>query len=327
MSVARTPWRTAALACVAFFASILAGEAGAETYPSHPIRFIVPIGPGSSGDTMTRTFAEHLRKVAGQATLVENRPGAELSLGTQVALSAPADGYTVVLISPSATVINPLFVKDLPYRPEDLRPVLNVTRHVAVLVASVNSPYKTLDDAVAAAKRDKGGVSLATYGNTYRLGALDLARRAGVDFNQVPYKGAAQAVADVVGGSVDLALIDIAGAAPLVNSGKIRALAVAGDVRHPLLPDVATVQEAGYPGYSLYVFIGFAIHAKTPPSVAGKLEGMMRQVMDDPALRTQLAQQSGGEVVGTGSEEFSRLIQAEALRYGELARLVGSELK
>lgn len=322
MSVARTAWRAAVLACVALLASMPAAGAGADAYPSRPIRFIVPIGPGSSGDTMTRTFAEHLRKVAGQSTLVENRPGAELSLGTQVALSAPADGYTVVLISPSATVINPLFVKDLPYRPEDLLPMLNVTRHVAVLVASASSPYKSLADVVDAARRDKGGVSLATYGNSYRLGALDLARRAGVDFNQVPYKGAAQAVADVVGGSVDLALIDIAGAAPLVASGKIRALAVAGDQRHPLLPDVATVQESGYPGYSLYIFIGFAIHAKTPAAVAEKLEDMMRQVMDDPALRAQLAQQSGGEVVGTGSKDFARLIQAEAVRYGELARLV-----
>ncbi|RSE83923.1 tripartite tricarboxylate transporter substrate binding protein [Achromobacter denitrificans] len=326
MSVARTAWRTAVFACVALLASMSATGAEGDAYPSRPIRFIVPIGPGSSGDTMTRTFAEHLRKVAGQATLVENRPGAELSLGTQVALSAPADGYTVVLISPSATVINPLFVKDLPYRPEDLLPVLNVTRHVAVLVAAAGSPYKTLGDVVDAARRDKGGVSLATYGNSYRLGALDLARRAGVDFNQVPYKGSAQAVADVVGGSVDLALIDIAGAAPLVASGKIRALAVAGDQRHPLLPDVATVQESGYPGYSLYVFIGFAIHAKTPVAVAGKLESMMRQVMDDPALRAQLYQQSGGEVVGTGSKEFSQLIQAEAVRYGELARLVGGTL-
>ncbi|WP_088141809.1 Bug family tripartite tricarboxylate transporter substrate binding protein [Achromobacter xylosoxidans] len=326
MSVARTAWRAAVLACTALLASMPAAGAGADAYPSRPIRFIVPIGPGSSGDTMTRTFAEHLRKVAGQSTLVENRPGAELSLGTQVALSAPADGYTVVLISPSATVINPLFVKDLPYRPEDLLPMLNVTRHVAVLVASVSSPYKNLGDVVAAARRDKGGVSLATYGNSYRLGALDLAKRAGVDFNHVPYKGAAQAVADVVGGSVDLALIDIAGAAPLVASGKIRALAVAGDQRHPLLPEVATVQESGYPGYSLYIFIGFAIHAKTPPAVAGKLEDMMRQVMDDPALRAQLAQQSGGEVVGIGSKEFSRQIQAEKLRYGELARTVGGAL-
>ncbi|RAP60110.1 hypothetical protein A6B37_23850 [Achromobacter sp. HZ01] len=324
MSVARTAWRAAVLACLALFASTPAAAAEADAYPSRPVRFIVPIGPGSSGDTMTRTFAEYLRKTAGQAILVENRPGAELSLGTQVALNEPADGYTVVLISPSATVINPLFVKDLPYRPQDLYPVLNVTRHVAVLVASAASPYKTLGDVVEAAKRDKGGVSLGTYGNTYRLGALDLARRAGVDFNQVPYKGAAQAVADVVGGSVDLALIDIAGAAPLVASGKIRALAVAGDRRHPLLPDVATVQEAGYPGYSLYVFIGFAIRAGTPAPVASKLEDMMLRVMDDPALRAQLAQQSGGEVVGTGSKAFAELIRAEGVRYADLARQIGA---
>ncbi|QRF61205.1 tripartite tricarboxylate transporter substrate binding protein [Variovorax paradoxus] len=327
MPNARIAWIAAAFACASLLTATPPARAQAADYPSRPIRFIVPIGPGSSGDTMTRTFAEHFREVAGQPAVVENKPGADLTLGTQAALSAPADGYTVVLVSPSATVINPLFVKNLPYRPEDLLPVLNMTRHVAVLITSPDSRYKSLADVVAAARRDKGGVSLGTYGNTYRLGALDLGQRAGIAFNHVPYKGASQAVTDVVGGAVDLALMDIAGAAPLVNAGKVRALAVAGATRHPLLPEVATVQEAGYPGYTLYTFIGFAIHAKTPAPVARKLEEMMRKVMADPAVRAQLAQQSGGEVVGTGRKEFTQLIADEAVRYRELAKLVGDEIR
>ncbi len=112
-----------------------------------------------------------------------------------------------------------------------------------------------------------------------------------------------------------------------MNAGKVRALAVAGATRHPLLPEVATVQEAGYPGYTLYTFIGFAIHAKTPAPVARKLEEMMRKVMADPAVRAQLAQQSGGEVVGTGRKEFTQLIADEAVRYRELAKLVGDEIR
>jgi tripartite-type tricarboxylate transporter receptor subunit TctC len=294
-------------------------QGAADNYPSRAVRFIVSIGPGSSADTMTRAFAEQFSKVAGVPTFVENKPGADLIIGTQALLNSPPDGYSLVLISPTPMILNPLFVKDLPYSPSDLMPILNFSRHVTAVVTGPDSRFKTLQELIEAARKEPGSVSVGVYGSSYRLGAADLAKRAGVRFNVVPYKGASQAMTDAAGGSVDAVLVDVAGAAPLVTGGKLRALATAGEKRHPLLPDVPTVQESGVPGFTLDVFIGLGIHGKTPAPIADKLEALMQQTMKDPALREKMAQ-SGGIISGEGRQKFSEYIAVETARMRELAR-------
>ncbi|MNX26886.1 Tripartite tricarboxylate transporter family receptor [compost metagenome] len=294
-----------------------------EAYPSRAVRFIVPIGPGSSGDTLTRLMAEQFRAVSGQATFVENRPGADLVVGTQNLLGAPADGHSVVLVSNSTMVINPLVIKDLPYKVEDLTPMLDLVRIPAVLVTSPDSRFKTLGDLLEAARKAPGSVSIGVYGNSYRLGALDLARRAGVKFNAIPYKGASQAIADVIGGVADAALTDVGGAAPLIASGKVRGLGVSSGKRHALMPGVPTVQEGGVADYTLFTFIGFAIRAKTPAPIAGKFEALMVRAAADPAFREQVVRISGGEFAGTGREPFSAMIASESVRTRELVKLAG----
>lgn len=297
-----------------------------DTYPSRPVRFIVPIGPGSSGDTLTRSLADKFKNITGQTTIVENRPGADTVLGTQNLVTSAADGYSILLVSASSTVINPLFMKDLPYKVDDLMPVLGLTRHVAVLVTSPTSRFKSLADVIDAARKAPGSVSVGLYGNTYRLGVVDLARRAGVQFNQVPYKGASQVLTDVVGGVADVGVLDIGGANSLVASGKLRALAVAGDKRHASMPTVPTVQESGYPGYTLQAFVGYAIHARTPAPIASRIEALMQQIVADPALREQVVQQSGGEIMGTGREQFAAMIAAETDRVRELMKVAGPDI-
>lgn len=296
-----------------------------DGFPSRVVRFIVPIGPGSSGDTLTRTFAERFRTVSGQSTFVENRPGADLVIGTQNLLSSPADGYSVVLISNSAMVINPLVIKDLPYKAEELLPMLHLVSIPAVLVTSPDSRFKTLNDLLAAARKEPGSVSIGVYGNSYRLGALDLARRAGVKFNAIPYKGASQAITDVIGGTADAALLDVGGAAPLIAAGKVRGLAVASGQRHALMPAVPTAQEGGVADFTLSTFIGFAIHAKTPAPVVEKLEVLMKRATDDPAFRDQVLRISGAEVVGAGRRPFGATIAAESERTRELVKLAGPD--
>jgi tripartite-type tricarboxylate transporter receptor subunit TctC len=321
------PFSQIALALgIAFAAASQAQTPADGNYPSHPVRIIVPIGPGSSGDTLTRSLADKFRNLTGQPAIVENRSGADLALGTQNMANSPADGYTIVLVSASSTIINPFVMKDMPYKVEDIMPVLGLTRNVAVLVASPASRFNTFGDLIEAGRKAPGSVSVGTYGNTYRLGAIDLGRRTGVQFNQIPYKGAANLLNDVVGGAVDVGVLDIAAVTPLVSSGKLRALAVAGEKRHPWLPMAPTVQESGYPGYTLYAFIGYAIHAKTPEPIASRIEALFQQIIADPALREQIAQQSGGEIMGTNRQQFSAMIADETKRTRELIKTAGVDL-
>ena len=303
----------------------LASPAGAQTdaYPSRVVRFVVPIGPGSSGDVITRALADRFRALTGQPAIVENRAGGDLVIATQHMLNSPADGYTVLMVTSSIMILNPMYIKGLPYKVEDVRPVAQLTRHMAVLVTSTASKFNTLSELIAAAGSKPGAVGIGTYGNYYRLGAITLARRAGVEFGLVPYKGAAQVVADVVNGSVDVALVDPAAATALITAGKLRALAVTGTNRYQSLPGVPTVAESGFPGYDLYTFLGFAVHAQTPEPVARRLEQLILQVAEQPEFRDFIARQGGAELVGSGAREFSAVIDAETKRYRELAKSVG----
>lgn len=280
----------------------------AENYPSQPLRFIVPLGPGSGADTNTRALADGFQKLTGQPVVVENRPGADLILGTTTALNAPADGYTVVLITPSAPIINPLFQKELPYNPDDLKPILHLTNNVGVLVTAVGSPFNSLKDVLDAAAKSPENVSMGLYGNTYRLGARVLAKRAGVEFNDIPYKGFGPTVNDVIGGTVDVAWVDLGGALPLIQSGKLRALAVGSDERLDIVPDVPTVAESGYPGYSLYIFVGYGVHADTPQPIYEKLEGLLQQVVAEQELQNSLTRHAGTLFVGQPGKPFADTI-------------------
>jgi tripartite-type tricarboxylate transporter receptor subunit TctC len=306
-------------------AAAAAFPAVAQTDAAKPVRFIVPVPPGASADTMTRFFAESFQSVIGQPTVVENRPGGNLIIAVQNLLAAPADGSSVLLISPTTMVINPLYVKDLPYKPEQIRPLISLTRHVAAIVVAPNSKYKSLADLVAAAKAKPESVGMGTYSNHYRLGAVQFQRAAGVTFNQVPYKGAVQVNTDVAGGTLDAAVTDLAGALPMIQAGKLHVLAVTGSKRHSAMPNSPTISESGYPNYELMTFLGFGVDAKTPEATVKRLEAAMLKVIADPALRERIVKQSGAEIGGANATEFSEFIRREFTTYGELARSLGDK--
>jgi len=321
----RLPGLMALMLSLAFACTAQAAEPAVDSYPSRPVRFIVPLGPGSSADVFTRKLADKFKDITGQPAIVENRPGADLVLGTQNLVNSPADGYSILLVSASTLIINPVIMKDLPYDVKDLTPVLGLSRHTSVLVTSPTSRFANFGEMIEAARKNPGSVSVGVYGNTYRLGVFDLAHRANVRFNQIPYKGAAQVLTDVMGGFVDVGVLDIAGATQFVNEGRLRVLAVASEKRHPMLPNVPTVQESGYPGYTLYPFVGYVIHAKTPAPLAARIEALLQQAAD-PALREQFARDSGGEIVGYGRKQFEAMIAAEAARVHELMKVGGMDI-
>lgn len=298
----------------------------ADPYPSRQVRFIVPLGPGSGSDTITRLAAKLVTaELGGQSTFIENKPGGDTVLAIQSLLASPADGYSVVMLSPSSMVINPLIIDNLPYDAQrDLRPLATMMRSAAVLVTGAASPYKTYADAMAAAKKSPRTVSMASYSNHYRIGALVLQQNAGVEFNAIPYKSPGQVQTDLMGGQVDLALLDIGGALPLIAAGKLRPLATTGKERHPKLASVPTVRESGLPNYDLYVWIGLGVAAKTPEPALKTLETALLKAMTQPEFRNYVTETAGGEVFTVGGKEMGEMIAAETARYRALAKQIGS---
>lgn len=304
-----------------FSAALLAPAAQAhaiENYPSQTVRFMVPLGPGSGADTITRALADGFQRLTGQATVVDNRPGADLILGTTTALNAAADGHTLLLITPSAMIINPLFQDTLPYRPADIRPILHLTNNVGVLVTAVDSPFNSLQEVLDEAGKNPEFVSMGLYGNTYRLGAQVLQKKAGVQFNDIPYKGFGPTVTDVIGGTVDVALVDLGGALPLIEAGKLQALALGSEERLDIAPNIPTIAESGFPGYSLYIFVGYGVHTDTPEPVFQKLEGLLQQVIQEHKFQDILTQHAGTLFVGTTGETFSDFINSEFVKANDV---------
>jgi tripartite-type tricarboxylate transporter receptor subunit TctC len=300
------------LSCAAVLAS--PAWAQADKYPSQPVRFIVPLGPGSSADTNTRLLADAFSKLSGTTAIVENRPGADLSVGTAVAMSEPPDGHTILLISPSTMVLNPLLMKDLPYKTDDIRPVLNLMNVVGILVTSVDSPFDSLQDVLDEARKAPHSVSVGVYGNSYRLGTNVLAKAAGVQFNDIPYKGFGPTITDVIGGTTQTAMVDLGGALPLIRAGKIKALAVGSKERLPFAPDIPTISESGFPDYSLYIFVGYAVHSKTPEPLVQKIESLLQGAFHDESFQATLKQQEGPLFVGDAGKPFADFIANEVVK-------------
>lgn len=295
-------------------------QAWAESFPSRPVRFIAPVGPGSGGDSITRFVAERAAALLGQPTFVENRPGSDQTIAAQTMLAAPADGYSVLLVSPGSMVINPIVHKALGYDVRDIQPLVGAARANVALVTGVHSKFSSVAELLAAARRAPATVSLANYGTTYRLGGLALQQQAQVRFNEVPYKGASQMLTDVIGGQLDAALTDLGGALPLIRAGKLRALAVASRERLAEAPELPTLRESGLPDFGLTIWVGFAIHARTPAPIAQKLESVLLQVMAQPEFAAMAARSAHMEVMGQNSRAFSAEIARDAERYRALAQ-------
>ncbi|AQV98603.1 tripartite tricarboxylate transporter substrate binding protein [Cupriavidus necator] len=290
-------------------------SAQADTFPSRSLRIVLPIGPGSSGDTVARYLAERLGNALGQAVVVENRPGADALVAVQSVLNAPADGYSVLLLTPSM-VAGPLMNKAALYDAQrDLRPLTMIYRASAVLVTAANSKYASLADILADARAAPGVVSMANYGNTYRVGGILLGQQANLKFNHVNYKGFSQVSGDVIGGVVDCALVDGSAALPLVQAGKLRALASTARARLADLPSVPTLRESGLPDYDLYVWVGLAVRSQTLDAVSQRLERELIKIMATPDFRAFVARLGSAEVMAFTGPQAANEIARETERY------------
>jgi len=306
---------------------LFCGTVWSQTYPDRPVKIIVPFTPGSATDILGRLTAEQLAKSLGRAFVVENRPGAGGIPGTEAAKAAPADGYTLIMCTSGPFGINPAVYSKLPYDPvRDFEPIANLGLTPQVIVVGAQQPWRTLAELVAAAKAKPGEIAYASLGvgSTSHLTMEALQSGAGIRLNHVPFKGTSDAQAQLLGGNVPLMSDTISGVLAQVKSGKLRALGVAIPQRSRHLPDVPTIAEQGAPGFESVGWIGLCAPARTPAAVLDRLDGAVRAMLADPAVKERL-DALAFEPAGQAREAFSAYMKAEIAKWTAVAKASGAK--
>jgi len=296
------------LATLAMLALALPGYAhAADKYPSKPVRIIVPYVAGGAADITTRVIAQKLSDRLGASFVVENKPGANGMIGTDFVAKAKPDGYTLLADASGPLVVNPSLYEKVPYDPvKDLVPVSQLTSYQYALVVPAASPLRSLDDLVRAARAQPGKLSYGSAGigaGGHLAGEL-LALMSKTELTHVPYKGNAQALADILGGQLSFTFDTIVTAVPHLRGGKLRAFAVSGPTRSPALPDVPTMEELGYKGFHITQFQGMLAPAGTDPAIVKTLNDAVGAAMREPDVVKRLAEEGGYEIVA-GSRRIS----------------------
>lgn len=304
------------------------GAHAASPYPVKPIRVIVPFPAGGGTDIIAREVTNTVAKSTGWVFVVENKPGSGGNLGIDAAAKAPADGYTIAMGQTSNLAINASLYERLPYDPlKDLAPISLVASAPLVLVTHVNAPYKTMKDVIQAARAKPASLNFASPGNgtVAHLGGEQLQSTAKVKFTHVPYKGAAQAVNDLMGGQVDLYMASVPTLLGHIKNNKLRPLAVTSAKRVPDLPQVPTVAESGYPGFETATWFGFVAPAATPKDIIARLNAEFNKTLQSPALARKLNEQGASVLVGT-PEVFTTLIRQDIARWAAVVKASGAKL-
>lgn len=307
-----------ALACALMASSI---DLAAQSYPSRPVRVIVPFAAGGGADIMGRTISQKLTESLGQQFVVDNRAGAAGNIGTELVARAAPDGYTLLIVGPNHTV-NPHMFRKLSWDPvKDFEPISLLNSASYILVTHTSLPVRSLKDLIALARAKPGQIIYGSGGNgtAGHLGMELIKMMAGIDMVHVPYKGGAPMLADILGGQVSLGYDNILTSVPYIRAGRVRALALSGARRTPLLPELPTVAESGLPGYDIVVWQGLLAPAGTPPEILARLEVATVAAMQKPDVRERLAKM-GTDVIGSTRQEFAASIKVELDKAGKIIR-------
>ena len=302
--------------------------AAAADFPSRPLRLIVPYAPGGNADIMARLIAQHLSQNINHQIVVDNRPGANGIIGTELAVKAAPDGYTMVLVA-SSIATNPSLVKAMPYDGQrDLAPITIVGSTPLILAAYPGLPAANVKELSALAKAKPGQLNYASSGNgspANLAGAL-LGYMTGIALVHVTYKGTAQAMTDLLGGHVQLAFPSLTAVLPHVKSGKLKALAMTGPQRSPLAPDVPTVSESGVAGYQANIWNGILAPSATPRPLISKLNTELVRVLTSTETRERFAA-AGADIAHGTPEEFRAFIAAERIKWAKVIRESGMRVE
>jgi tripartite-type tricarboxylate transporter receptor subunit TctC len=299
---------------------LMTGSASAETFPSRPIKLVVPFAPGGTLDGPARIIAEHMSRVLGQQVIVDNKPGAGGTIGAAAVAASPPDGYTLLLSSSSLLIANVLYKNPRFDTVKSYAHIAMLATLPSVVVVNAGSPWKDLKGLVAGMKAAPGKLTYGSPGGgtASHFAAEMLKQHLDVNVVHVPYKGAAPAVTDLLGGQIDMSVAGLSSVSQYIKTGRLRALAVTAKDRSALLSDVPTVSET-YPGYEFDSWLGISAPAETPPSIVRQLYTAMAAAVNDPKTRARL---SDGGVAPTlmNPEEFTRTVERELKQFGVVAK-------
>jgi len=294
-------------------------------YPARPIRFIVPYTPGGLGDSFARAVGEELAKRMGQPVVIDNRPGASQAIGAEATAKAPPDGHTIFMGTQSGLVINTIARKSLPYDPvRSLAPVTMLFTTPLYLVAHPSVPAHSVKELIALARARPGKLTFASIGNgsSQHLAGEMLRARAKVDILHVPYKGSSPAMADLLGGQVDMMFEGGVSSLPHVKSGKLRALATTGRERAAAMPELPTMAESGVTDFEFTVWFALIVPAATPRPIIERLNREVGEVLRTRELKDKFAP-AGIDIAPSTPEELGERIRADLPYYGKLMREAG----
>ncbi len=321
----RNYWMAAALALAAIVPSTLA-HAQADTFPSRPIRLVVPFPPGGGADLTARTLAQKMGESMGQPVVVDNRPGANGSLGTDAVAKSAPDGYTILLTDRGALGVNPALYSKLPYDPlKDFSYIGIANDGPYVLVVNPSLNVKTLAELTALAKAKPGALNYASFGigSMPQLNIEAMNRKLGIDLVHVPYKGAGPAAQAVVANEVGVTISSVPAVQGFIKDGRLKAIAVGSDKRFALLPDVPTMAEVGGGADTLIpTFFAFAAPAGTPPAIVNKLNAEMRKAIADPAIAERFVA-AGLVPNGSTPEQMTAIVHNDVPHFAALVKAIG----
>lgn len=307
--------RTFVAAC-----ALAAASLAQAAWPERPITIVVPYAPGGSADALARVLAAKMGTRLGTSVIVDNRAGASGTIGAAYVAKATADGYTM-LYDATPYSINPHLFPKMPYAANALQPLSLVSLAPNILIVKADSPSKDVKDLIAKAKAQPGKVNFASGGSgtVQRLAAELFRQKLNLDMVHVPYKSGGPAITDVMGGQVDFMFSTVAASSPLVDSGKLRALAISSPRRSPRLPNVPTVAETVIPGYEVYEWNGVFVPSGTPADIAGKLQKAVADSLQDDEVKKRF-EDVGAQPIGSTPAEFADYLKKEDAKWGDVVR-------
>ena len=297
----------------------------AANWPSRPLKIIVPFAPGGSSDFIARQLTHPLREALGQPVIVENRTGANAMIGAQVVAQA-TDDHTFLLSDMGSLAIAPLITKDLPFQMSELQGVTMLAYSPHLLVVHPAVPANNLKELVAFSQRTRINAATSGTGSPNHLGILEIALATGMKWQNIPYKGGAAALADTAAGNTHIVLNGMLATLPLVQGGKLRAIAVSKRSRVPLLPNLPTVAEQGIPKFETGTYQGVVISSKTPKEIVARLNAALIQTIRAPEMRARLTE-AGAEVMTGTPAELNQFILSERGHWSEGIKRAGKNLE
>ena len=300
-------------------------QANASTFPVRPIRIIVPFLAGNVLDNAMRNVGEEFLKNTGQPLVIENRAGGAGIIAAQAVMQAPADGYTLLLATNSMFGINPHTFNKLPYKPDtDFKAITNVIGMTMVLAVRGDIPVNTLSEFIAWAKARPGKTSFASFtaGNSSHFMGVILNQKTGLDMEHIPFNGTPAVVQNLLGGQIDSAFLPLIAVKSMVDAGRVKVLAVSSPQRSPLLPQVVTFRESGFPALEIYIWAGLAAPANTPDAIVTSLNSAFVKILQMPELRDKWKASDMSPIPST-PEAFRQFAREDSKRWGEAVRISG----